>query len=210
MATTNCPNCGTPAIAGAIYCDDCGFDLRSAAPAGLLSVRLPEMSEPAALGENCPTCGHVNRERAGYCENCGAALSSSPLPIYQPPIAPATPSSSPREIGPTTTVARLVIQGANISLDLPQDKAEIILGREDAVSGAFPEINLEPFGAQDAGVSRRHLKIYHSDVTWLVEDLNSVNGTFLNRQRLTPAQLTQLKHGDELRLGKLMLNFYVD
>jgi hypothetical protein len=210
MATTNCPNCGAPALAGAIYCDDCGFDLRSAASVELPSVVEPAVSGPAAPGEICPTCGQVNRERAAFCENCGTALSQSPLPVYQPPITPARAIPSEQKFTLPTTAARLVIQGSNAHLNLPPDKEEIVLGREDSVSGVFPEINLEPFGAQDAGVSRRHLKIRHSGNKWMVEDLNSVNGTFLNRQRLAPAQLTQLKHGDELRLGKLALIFYVD
>ena len=210
MATTNCPNCGAPVIAGAIYCDDCGADLRSAAPAGLASVMLPAESGPVAPGEICTTCNHINREGAAFCENCGTALSSSPLPVYQPPIAPAAPVPSAQLAAPPAMASRLVIQGSNTSLELPQDKAEIVLGREDAVSGVFPEINLEPFGAQDAGVSRRHLKIHHSGRSWMVEDLNSINGSFLNRQRLVPGQPTQLKHGDELRVGKLALIFYSD
>jgi hypothetical protein len=210
MMTTNCPNCGTPVIAGGVFCDDCGFDLRTAASVELPSVMPSAVNGPAKPGETCPTCGRVNREGADFCENCGTALSSSPLPVYQPPIAPAALIPSTPEIAPLTTASRLVVQGLNTSLDLPQNKAEIVLGREDSVSGVFPEINLEPFGAQDAGVSRRHLKIHHSAGAWMVEDLNSVNGTFLNRQRLVPAQLTQLRHGDELRLGKLVLIFYME
>jgi pSer/pThr/pTyr-binding forkhead associated (FHA) protein len=106
--------------------------------------------------------------------------------------------------------AYLVVAGANVSLDLPPGKSEYIIGRADEISGVFPEINLEPFGGQDAGVSRRHLKLWNVYGTWMVEDLNTVNGTFLNRQRLAPNKPAPLNPGDELRLGRLALIFKLD
>lgn len=165
---SSCPSCGTPTLAGMIFCDECGFDLRTG------------LSVPAAQPRTPP-------------------LDDNALPVYQPPI----PSSQPVR-------ARLYIKEANTSLDLPQDKPEIIIGREDAISGVFPDIDLEPFAAQDAGVSRRHVKLFLQGNTCTVEDLNTVNGTFLNRQKLSANQPAPLKHGDELRLGKLALIFYMD
>jgi len=103
---------------------------------------------------------------------------------------------------------RLVIQSANVSLAIPPGKQELLLGREDPVSGVFPEINLDPYGGQEAGVSRRHARISLQGGGLVVEDLNTVNGTILNRQRLNPGQTMPLKDGDELRLGKLVLNYH--
>jgi pSer/pThr/pTyr-binding forkhead associated (FHA) protein len=103
-----------------------------------------------------------------------------------------------------------VLPASNTTFPLPGDQTEILIGREDAISGAFPQVNLEPYGAQDAGVSRRHARIRILSGDWWIEDLNSVNGTFLNRQRLNPDQPMPLNHGDEVRLGKLALIFYRD
>ncbi len=224
MAVIACPNCGAPVIAGAIYCDRCDYDLRSP------EIVKPVSSAPApARGTGistgqCPVCQHINREDAVFCENCGARLTgnapprvisqptpneallpSAPLPVYQPEISPNPPVPTPHVL-----TSCLVVQSTNTNLVFPQGITEIIVGREDAISGVYPEINLEPFGAQEAGVSRRHLRMQYTGKDWIVEDLNTVNGTYLNRQRLAPGQSAALKDGDELRLGKLALLFHTD
>lgn len=53
-------------------------------------------------------------------------------------------------------------------------------------------------------VSRRHVRIWHETGSFLVEDLNSSNGTYINGQRITRATLTE---GCELRCGDFALNF---
>jgi hypothetical protein len=169
-------------------------------------------NEPGGQPGGCPVCGHTNRSGAIFCENCGVRLASAPpplvpqspfvepLPAFQPPIA-ATPK-------PAT--AYLYLSAGMLRLDFPAGKSEFIVGREDAISGIFPEINLEPHGAQEAGVSRRHLRLVNSGGTWLVEDLNTVNGTFVNRQRLPGGQPVTLRSGDELQLGKLVIIFNLE
>jgi hypothetical protein len=231
MAVT-CPNCGAQAIAGAIYCDDCGTDLRAVAPA--------DMGKSSPAGIVCSSCQHENRPGAQFCEQCGSRLAAPPpsagdtligvfippessqLPVFQPPIAPASAVASaaasiaanaaaiPPANAAVSPVARLHISSANIAVDLPQDLPEIIVGREDVVSGVFPQVNLEPFGAQDAGVSRRHSRLTRLPGGWGVEDLGTVNGTYLNRQQLLPNQRAPLKQGDELRLGNMILIFYTE
>lgn len=166
---SSCPNCGAPVIAGMIFCDDCGFDLRTAPNAGSAQTGTPPLADNA-------------------------------LPVYQPPITSASPPPRPR----------FSIVDSQTDLDLPIDKPELIIGREDAISGVFPDIDLEPYAAQDAGVSRRHIKLQLHGRACTVEDLNTVNGTFLNRQCLPANQPTPIKHGDELRLGKLTMIFYLD
>jgi len=56
-------------------------------------------------------------------------------------------------------------------------------------------------------VSRRHARLTpRADAYWL-EDLNSVNLTYLNDQRLAPDRPVRLKDGDLLRLGQLLITF---
>ncbi|MDH4137363.1 MAG: FHA domain-containing protein, partial [Anaerolineae bacterium] len=59
--------------------------------------------------------------------------------------------------------------------------------------------------ALDKGVSRRHAKITRRGREVFIEDLGSMNGTFVNRKKLTPYLPEALRDGDQLQLGKLML-----
>ena len=89
-------------------------------------------------------------------------------------------------------------------LALP-NKAEAILGREDAASNHFPDLDFDPLGGLNDGVGRKHARIFMQQGALYVEDLNSTNGTLVNRQRLAPNQPQVIQDGDELRLGKLVL-----
>ena len=57
----------------------------------------------------------------------------------------------------------------------------------------------------DKSVSRRHAQLRLQDEDYIVTDLKSSNGTFLNGQRLTEAR--QLKHDDILQLGEVILRY---
>jgi pSer/pThr/pTyr-binding forkhead associated (FHA) protein len=60
-------------------------------------------------------------------------------------------------------------------------------------------------GGLRKGISRCHAKITRRGRKVFIEDLGSINGTFLNREKLAPYLPQVLKSGDELQLGKLML-----
>jgi hypothetical protein len=217
MSITICPSCGTPAQPGAIFCDNCGFDLRTVTP----SPQLPQAYPPAGDGETiCPVCKHQNVPGALFCENCGSQLgrAASPQPVFQPPVPPPAASSinqasqaatippaARTEIG--TISGHLVILESGITLPIPPRKTTVIIGREDPVSGIFPDINLDPYGGQEAGVGRRHAQLSLQSGQLILQDLNSVNGTFLNKQRITPQQSYPLNSGDEIRLGKMALSY---
>ncbi len=83
---------------------------------------------------------------------------------------------------------------------------ELVLGRRDPDSNEIPDIDLEPYDAQDKGVSRRHIVIVKRDGALNIVDLGSHNGSYLNGQRLVPNQPRILRDGDDLRLGHLVLH----
>jgi pSer/pThr/pTyr-binding forkhead associated (FHA) protein len=57
----------------------------------------------------------------------------------------------------------------------------------------------------DDGVSRRHFRIGVADGKLFVEDLNSLNGTFLDNRELPPFQPIQLVPGQEIQAGRVSL-----
>jgi pSer/pThr/pTyr-binding forkhead associated (FHA) protein len=116
-----------------------------------------------------------------------------------------TPAVRPAAPAPNATPGRLVIQSLNISIPIPTGKDIIVIGREDPVSGIFPEIDLDPHGGHEAGVGRRHAQLRLQAGQVLLEDLDSVNGTVINRVKLAPHKPQPLQHGDEVRLGKMVL-----
>ncbi len=100
---------------------------------------------------------------------------------------------------------RLVIQSLNISIPIPSGKQTVVIGREDPVSGIFPDIDLDPHGGHEAGVGRRHAQLVLQGGQILLEDLDSVNGTVINKVKLLPHKPQPLQHGDEVRFGKMVL-----
>lgn len=89
-------------------------------------------------------------------------------------------------------------------------KPEILLGRKDPESDTFPEIDLTPYGAAEKGVSRRHAKIMSRGKDLILEDIGSVNGTFLNGNRVVPYQAETLESGDVIQLGMLVLQIFFE
>ncbi len=101
----------------------------------------------------------------------------------------------------------LVVVANGTRLDL-SGKAEALVGRVDPVSGIFPDVDLTPHGGDEGGVSRRHLKITLAGNQYFIEDLNSTNGTWVGQSKVQPGARVPVNNGDQLRLGKVMLNFF--
>ncbi|NPV55446.1 MAG: zinc-ribbon domain-containing protein [Anaerolineae bacterium] len=191
-----CPSCGTPTEPGAMFCDNCGAKLAAPAP-----VAAPAPQSPNTR-LSCPSCGHGNMPGSVFCENCGQALEQ----IQAAPPAPPAPVPAPPPAAASISGQFIVID-SNITIPIPAGKSELLLGREDPVSQIFPEIDLDQHDGLNSGVSRRHAKVTLENGQTMLEDLNAVNYTHLNGQRLTPGQKYPLNSGDELMLGKLRLRY---
>ena len=79
------------------------------------------------------------------------------------------------------------------------------LGRVDAAASVFPEVDLSDDSDVSHGVSRRHARILKQGGMVVVEDMGSINGTFVNGKRLDPYLPEVLNDGDILQLGKLKI-----
>ena len=87
---------------------------------------------------------------------------------------------------------------------LPKSR-QVIVGRFAPTDNTPPDIDLVPYEAERKGVSRRHIRIVDSGNQVLVNDLDSLNGTWLNGERLKPLVEYPLHDGDFLKLGDLEL-----
>ncbi|NWF71164.1 MAG: FHA domain-containing protein [Chloroflexi bacterium] len=86
-------------------------------------------------------------------------------------------------------------------------KQAVTFGRQaDKTTSAH--VDLTRFQAVDLGVSRVHMVLHYKDNRFFVEDLGSVNGTFLNGRSIRPGQLEELENANEVRLGQLRMYIY--
>lgn len=101
-----------------------------------------------------------------------------------------------------------MIQETNATLPFPPGKTEILIGREDPISGVFPDVDLTDYGGDKRGVSRQHARIFVQGSQFFIEDLNSTNYTHVNQRRLAPGQPYPLNDGDAVWVGRLKASFY--
>jgi serine/threonine protein kinase len=104
---------------------------------------------------------------------------------------------------------RFVVAATGSPLLIPQ-KDEVLIGRADPRGKVVPDIDLSVYGGGTAGVSRQHARLLRTGEGWMIEDLRSTNGTFVNDRRVPPSQPTPLNDGDSVRCGQLVLNFHTD
>ena len=149
--------------------------------------------------------GHENPEGSAFCDECGERLDVASVQASPAAVAPSPPPLAPAP-AVTAEAPRLVVEADNTTFDLA-GKTEIVIGREDPVSNIYPDVDLTPHGGEEGGVSRLHAKLFVTSGQYLIEDQNSTNFTFVNRQKLAPKTPTPVKDGDEIRLGRVIMKF---
>ena len=164
----------------------------------------------------CRVCQTRYVSNTIYCTECGTYLlgvvkpETDPLDVDQMPWRGDPRAAQAQELdlpdtGPLSV--RLAIgerarrRHLQVSLARPAR-----LGRSDPSQDIFPEVDLTVDLALEFGVSREHACIFGQGRTIMVEDLGSTNGTLLNGKRLDPYMPETLKHGDQLQLGKLLID----
>lgn len=199
MTTNTCPNCNAPIVMGAAFCDNCGAPLNA--------VALPVENTP----DQCPNCGAAFEMGDLFCDACGQALPAAPgyPQPAQRPADPPTASSMAAHNAPNDAQPwpRLLIMPAGNTLILPPEQDNYVIGRLDPASGSYPDVDLVPFGGEEGGVSRRHAQITRNGNAYYIEDLNSVNYTFVNKQKIGVGISHALADGDEIRLGRVLMRF---
>ena len=130
----------------------------------------------------CTKCGHRNPEDAHFCANCGSPLqedttiSFTPIEVEEEGGVEAGAPQSELEAGQ----ALLVVQRG------PNAGSKFLIDNDVTTAGRHPESDIF---LDDVTVSRRHAEFLREDDRFLVKDVGSLNGTYVNRQRVDQAHL---------------------
>ncbi len=179
----------------------------AALESGNVSYGVKETPQSIGLAEQPVFCGFCGQKIVAtdmFCAFCGAKQ-----PLAQPGI-----HSEEYNISDQMTV-RLIVEGTS-ELNTPAFslvKDNNLLGRRDPISNIFPEVDLSKFDPQTK-ISRQHARIWREGAKFLLEDLNSSNGTTLigvatGTIRLVPQQSQVLSTGDKIQMGDTVLHFVV-
>jgi pSer/pThr/pTyr-binding forkhead associated (FHA) protein len=167
----------------------------------------------------CTRCGHRNAQASRFCSNCGAPLkagasaerssettstiSISGIEAYEAEVTgqTTTPPLSPEAQAAVDALpmgsALLVVRRG------PNSGSRFLLDSELTTAGRHPESDIF---LDDVTVSRRHVEFRRGpDAPFTVSDVGSLNGTYVNRERI---ESFDLANGDEVQIGKFRLVFY--
>lgn len=164
----------------------------------------------------CASCRAMHPLNTLFCDECGEYLGkdsreTEAFALLSP--SPVTPSvgdddelqrAEPDIEAPEPYTITLIVGQAGHRVTVPLSK-EVLLGRLDPVNNSYPDVDLSQFGGLEQGISRRHAKIACQRAETVVEDLGSVNGSFVNGEQLVPYLAHSLKNGDVLQLGKMSI-----
>ena len=99
----------------------------------------------------------------------------------------------------------IVVRGGRKGQEFPLEDGNNLIGRWDPETGSFPEVDLDA-DDPEAKISRKHALIRIEGGKITIEDIGSLNGTYVNRQpRLPPGSPAEIKSGDEVIIGKTFL-----
>jgi hypothetical protein len=149
---------------------------------------------------HCPECGFVNAEGSNYCQKCGAFLGEP-----SGDGGDTTEAYQVDEAGELHPVGleEVVEEGATLVIRSGGGRAGEVfpLVGERQTIGRSPDA--EVF-LDDVTVSRNHALLVRRRDGLYVDDLGSLNGTYVNRHRI---ESHKLANGDELQVGKYKLTY---
>jgi hypothetical protein len=149
----------------------------------------------------CARCGHSNPDDARFCSSCGS------------PLVPD---------GDETTLTLSAVEAANLEEELeryldglPPGVGLLVVrhgpnaGSSYRLEGPATTVGRHPDSdifLDDITVSRRHVLIERDDQGFVLRDVGSLNGTYVNKERADEARL---RSGDELQIGRYRISFLV-
>jgi len=155
----------------------------------------------------CPQCGQPVAEDVNFCSNCGASLRSSGDTTRVIAAVPAAEEPAPVEATEAHLAAlRDVPAGSSVLLVVrgPNQGTRFVLDQEVITAGRHLQSDIF---LDDVTVSRPHARFTERGGHRWLADLNSLNGTYVNRTLIDGE--VALRHGDEVQIGKFRLVYLV-
>jgi pSer/pThr/pTyr-binding forkhead associated (FHA) protein len=151
---------------------------------------------------HCPECAFVNAEGANYCQKCGAFLGAEAAGSRAPDTTEAYQLDESGELKPVD-LEQVTSEGATLVIRSGGGRAGEVfnVAGERMTIGRSPEA--EVF-LDDVTVSRNHALLVRRRDGLYIDDLGSLNGTYVNRRRI---ESHRLQSGDELQVGKYKLTY---
>jgi pSer/pThr/pTyr-binding forkhead associated (FHA) protein len=159
----------------------------------------------------CTQCGHENPEQARFCSQCGSKMqperpvdttttisfgSSSDADADRVDVPELTAADAAAIEALPPESALLVVQRG------PSAGSRFLLDTEEVTAGRHPDSDIF---LDDVTVSRRHAVFRRSPDGYKVADVGSLNGTYVNRDRIDEVLLSG---GDEVQIGKYRLVYF--
>lgn len=168
-------------------------------PAPVAETPAPPPEAPPMVPETPPVTPAIIPEAA-----------SPPAPEPAPAAAPAKPAATGQTPIPAGASPKLVVQrGLKIGEEYAIFAGENYIGRADEKPVDIDLTFQEP--EERVWCSRQHALMVYDDTTGslTIEDLNSSNGTFVNRERVYPGQPKQLFVGNTIQIGTVHMRVKV-
>ena len=149
----------------------------------------------------CNQCGHANPDNANFCSSCGAVLDvrgedhTITLAPVEPSVGPPSDEVSVALDDLPEGIGMLVVKRG------PGAGSKFVLDQAVVSAGRHPDSDIF---LDDVTVSRRHAELVRHGDGYVLRDAGSLNGTYLNRERIEEAAIA---NGDEVQIGRFKLVF---
>jgi hypothetical protein len=171
----------------------------------------PDVPAESGLAEATPLEGtphesSPNNIAAPLAQPAAPTAADSISPIAAPPQGAAasdTVAEAPGRLPTSATPKLVVVRGQRMHVEYPLYEGDNYVGRADEKA---VDIDLEDQEPPDRiWSSRQHALITYGDGQLTIEDLNSTNGTFVNRTRVHPGQKRPLQVNDVIQIGTVQM-----
>ena len=149
---------------------------------------------------HCPECGFINSPGANFCQKCGAHLPADQRGGDQTTITYKVDETGEMK---AVDLEQVVAEGAALVIRSGGGRG----GESFGIEGERVTIGRSPDAdvfLDDVTVSRNHALVVRRRDGLYIDDLGSLNGTYVNRRRIESHKLSS---GDDLQIGKYKLTY---